>query len=393
MAAAMMWRILLWTAVAASGVLGLPRSDTADEGDRRLPPLALPVELRFVLAADPAIAPPVVLAGGSVVDVRGKGGCTLFAPLRKGDCPLCHAGKGDSPHFHTAGNGCSPLFLATAAWAFAYDGTALRHGRLAIDNAGEARLRVLLPDVRQRVVCEIVLATDSALAWQTLVVYPALPLRDAAQTLRNRRIGVYDPSGRVSRALAAEGLECEDLGPTITRDFFNGDLAILVGTGDSAAFSDLCRHFSTRLSGGMDVLVLNPPARWSAWNLRRVDPKSPARGPVAAAPSLGSIVTAEDLGTGPWRTLVESGAGATRLVWPAAIGAIPPDAGGKTGTGRSLVVAQEVGRGRVLVSTMPHTERPDTDILGRGMLAQMILWVTTPPAGISPPHRQSTSEW
>jgi hypothetical protein len=44
----------------------------------------------------------------------GKGGCTLFALLRKGDCPLCHAGKGDSPRFHTAGNGCSPLFLAGA---------------------------------------------------------------------------------------------------------------------------------------------------------------------------------------------------------------------------------------------------------------------------------------
>jgi len=41
----------------------------------------------------------------------GKGGCTLFAPLRKGDCPLCHAGKGDSPRFQEAGNGCSPLFL------------------------------------------------------------------------------------------------------------------------------------------------------------------------------------------------------------------------------------------------------------------------------------------
>jgi hypothetical protein len=42
----------------------------------------------------------------------GKGGCTLFALLRKGDCTLCHAGKGDSPRFQEAGNGCSPLFLA-----------------------------------------------------------------------------------------------------------------------------------------------------------------------------------------------------------------------------------------------------------------------------------------
>jgi len=41
----------------------------------------------------------------------GKGGCTLFAQLRKGDCPLCSVGKGDSPRFQTAGNGCSPLFL------------------------------------------------------------------------------------------------------------------------------------------------------------------------------------------------------------------------------------------------------------------------------------------
>jgi len=48
--------------------------------------------------------------------VRNKGGCTLFAPLRKGDCPLCHDGKGDSPHFHTAGNGCSPLFSRAFSW-------------------------------------------------------------------------------------------------------------------------------------------------------------------------------------------------------------------------------------------------------------------------------------
>jgi len=37
--------------------------------------------------------------------------------LRKGDCPLCRAGKGDSPRFRTAGNGCSPLFFAALAWA------------------------------------------------------------------------------------------------------------------------------------------------------------------------------------------------------------------------------------------------------------------------------------
>jgi hypothetical protein len=42
---------------------------------------------------------------------NGKGGCPLFALLRKGDCPLCRDGKGDSPRFQTAGNGCSPLFL------------------------------------------------------------------------------------------------------------------------------------------------------------------------------------------------------------------------------------------------------------------------------------------
>ncbi|MCX5684626.1 MAG: hypothetical protein NT049_13195 [Planctomycetota bacterium] len=345
MAAAMMWRILLWTAVTASGAAGLPKSNTADEGNRRLPPLALPVELRVVLAADPAIAAPVALAGGTVVDLRISG---------------------------AAG--------ATAAWAFAHDGTVLRHGRLAMDNAGEARLRILLPDVRHRVVCEVVLATDGALAWQTLTVYPALPLKDAAQTLRNRRIGVYDPSGRVSRALAAEGLECEDLGPSIARDFFDGDLAILAGVGDGAVFNELCRRFSTRLHGGMDVLVLNPPARWSAWGMRRVDPDSPARGPAVAAPSFGSSVALEDLGAGPWRTLVKSGIGATHLVWPAAVGAVPQDADTKAAVDLSLVVAQEVGRGRVLVSAMPQTERPDTDILGRGLLAQMILWIASPPA-------------
>ena len=47
--------------------------------------------------------------------VTGKGGCTLFALLRKGDCPLCGAGKGDSPRFRKDGNGCSPLFLTLLA--------------------------------------------------------------------------------------------------------------------------------------------------------------------------------------------------------------------------------------------------------------------------------------
>jgi len=54
-------------------------------------------------------------AAQSLGAAQGKGGCTFFAPLRKGDCPLCLAGKGDSPRLRTAGNGCSPLFLA-ALW-------------------------------------------------------------------------------------------------------------------------------------------------------------------------------------------------------------------------------------------------------------------------------------
>ena len=65
---------------------------------------------RFVPAGCPLHhTPPTYVISGR----GGKGGCTLFAPLRKGDCPLCHAGKGDSPRFHKAGNGCSPLFLAS----------------------------------------------------------------------------------------------------------------------------------------------------------------------------------------------------------------------------------------------------------------------------------------
>jgi len=39
----------------------------------------------------------------------GKGGCTLFALLRKGDCPLGHAGKGDSPRFQTTETGAAPF--------------------------------------------------------------------------------------------------------------------------------------------------------------------------------------------------------------------------------------------------------------------------------------------
>ena len=37
------------------------------------------------------------------------GGCTLSAPLRKGDCPRPGPADGDSPLFRTAGKGDSPL--------------------------------------------------------------------------------------------------------------------------------------------------------------------------------------------------------------------------------------------------------------------------------------------
>jgi hypothetical protein len=268
---------------------------------------------------------------------------------------------------------------ATALWDFGFAGTSLAHGAFPVDEAGRGCLRLVVPDVRQRIVCDLLLASDGALARRVVVVYPESLLAGAAGRIREQRIGVLDPTGGVQRALGAERIVFEDLAPQIARDYFDGNIAVLAGHQDAEALAAVCRRLNSRVRAGTNVLVLNPPARWSAWELGRRELASPESSAVQVAPELGPLVPAEDLGGGPWTAVLKAKRAVDVLAWyetPA-----PPGrawAEGNEAARRMLLAARAVGRGRVVASLLPHTEFPDVNVVGRGLLGEMILWLISP---------------
>ena len=275
---------------------------------------------------------------------------------------------------------------ATALWDFGFGGTSLAHGAFPVDEAGLGRLRLVVPDVRQRIVCDLLLASDGVLARRVVIVYPEPLLADAAGRIREQRIGVLDPTGGVQRALGAERIAFEDLAPQIARDYFNGNIAVLAGHKDAEALADVCRRLNARVRAGTNVLVLNPPARWSAWDLGRMELDPPESAAGRVAPELGSFVPAEDLGDGPWTAVLEAKRAVEVLAWyetPTQPGRGRAE-GDKTAR-RMLLASRTVGRGRIVASLLPQTEFPDVNVVGRGLLGEMILWLIGPPA----PHPQS----
>jgi hypothetical protein len=239
---------------------------------------------------------------------------------------------------------------------------------------------LVLPDVRHRTPCELLVAVEGAAERRTLVLYPASLLKGAAGRLRERRIGVLDSRGTVQRALRAEGVAYEDLGPQVARDWFDGDLVILAGGPDRDALAEACRAFDTRVRGGMGMVILNPPAGWSAWGLRRVERAPPAAGPLRVWPEARAGLVAEDLGVGPWAAVLDGPADVVPLVWCELAVTARVGAGLPGGAPAALVAARPVGAGWVLVSALPQTEFPDVDAVGRGVLAEMMLWLVQPPA-------------
>jgi len=339
------------------------------------------------------------------VCLLGLGGALASAPdggLPRGDPPPAAAPLSVDVDVSAAANRPSPAVIvsagtplvvhfagtprATARWDFGFAGTSLAHGAFPVDEAGLGCLRLVVPDVRRRIVCELLLASDGASARRVIVVYPESLVADAAGRIREQRIGVLDPTGGVQRALRAERIAFEDLAPQIARDHFNGSIAVLAGHKDVDALADICRRLNSRVRAGTNVLVLNPPARWSAWDLGRIELDPPESAAARVAPELGSFVPAEDLGNGPWTAVLEAKLAVEVLAWyetPTQPGR--GRAEGDKAARRMLIAARAVGRGRIVASLLPQTEFPDVDVVGRGLLGEMILWLIGPPA----PHSQS----
>jgi hypothetical protein len=336
--------VYAWVASGCAG--GLPEAEMPVRGDQQSAmPVPVPrsdLEVRF--GADLGTQAPL-LAGGSTLVVR---------------------------------IGAAPGTAVT--WWLAFEGTVIAHGRLTIAPSAAGSLRLTMPRVYHRAPLELALASMTSTVRYPLIVYPASALGAATERLRSTRIGVIDPTGHVRSALAGEGVFYEDLKPGIARDYFEGEIVVLAGYDDAAALGEICKQLDLRINGGTRVLVLNPPADWAAWQLRRKALTVPERGAVALADGFCPSVPVEDFGAGPWHALVEGPPGATALVaTPRPSSAIPAPAAPATGVLGGLVLCP-VDRGYVMVSVLPQTEFPDRDVVGRMLLAEMVLWTLDAPS-------------
>lgn len=273
-------------------------------------------------------------------------------------------------------------------WQLGYGKNVLAQGRLKLDDAGQGHFRILLPGVRHRAACELVVRAAQTKASRPVVIFPPAMLALAARRIKQHRLGVVDQGRRVHRALQAEGVVFEDLNPQMARDLFDGGTVILAGFSRRETLIDTCRRMTGRLEKGMSVVVVNPPRKWSAWGVGRVELAKPVSAPANVAKELGQIVLDVDLGRGPWRSALKAKAQATvlaKLRLRADPGWQTSQAAGSARVARKglegnrpphfpLVLARRVGAGRVVVALLPQLNKPFTDAVGRGMLDALILW-------------------
>ena len=275
---------------------------------------------------------------------------------------------------------------AAATWAFAYDGTVLAQGLVALGRPGAGLVRLSAPDVRHRAVCILAVKAAKVVTRRRIIVYPTSPLAHARRRAADLEIAVLDETGRTQRALASQGICCESIDGQIARDFTRPGTVILGGFRGAKELSRACRNFERRVEAGMSAVVLNPPANWAGWGVRAVRRDKPATGGVRFARSMGRLVRAADVGSGPWELTIETDGNSTPLVWVPALRS--GRAGGKALADPCLLVAARgAGKGQVIVSTLPQTRNADTDAVGRGVLSEIILWLADPERLGRPPRQ------
>jgi len=262
---------------------------------------------------------------------------------------------------------------AAAAWQLAYEETVLAEGKCGLDSDGGGRFRLILPEVRHRAACQLLLLVGDTRRVRGIVVFPSSMLGGSKVRIAEHRLGVIDPSGGVQRALVLEGVPFEDLATDIQQRFFNGGTVILAGHESGEALTAACQGLEERLKKGMSALILNPPVEWSGWGAKRVAVKEARPVAVRLAKDVVRLVQASDFGEGPWESVleVESNGGILMGLTPAE----EKEASAvSAGPAQSLAVARHVGRGWAVVTMLPQLDRPATDAVGRALLDELILW-------------------
>jgi len=262
---------------------------------------------------------------------------------------------------------------ASAAWQLAYGETVLAEGKCGLDSDGGGRFRLILPEVRHRAACRLLLLAGQRRRVRGIVVFPSSMLGASKVRIAEHRLGVIDPSGGVQRALVLEGVPFEDVATDIQQRFFDGGTVILAGHEIGEALAAACQGLEERLKKGMSALVLNPPVGWSGWGAKRVAVKEARSAAVRLAEDVVRIVQASDFGEGPWESVMEVESDGGILIGLAL--AEEKDAETASLDARQgLAVARHVGRGWSVVAVLPQLERPATDAVGRALLDELILW-------------------
>ena len=285
-----------------------------------------------------------------------------------------------------AGSPASFLLLgrarSTTAWQFGARGVVLAQGRVELDRDGVGRCRLAMPAVRHRQRCRFVIPSlRRPVASHDVVVYPARMLSSANKALSALGIGVLDPAGRIAGALAAEKVACRPLRTQLQEEAFDGDMLILGGVQRATALTERCRKFHRRIREGMIAIVINPPARWRAFGIKRVELKPPVAAFAAPAKNFASMLHAGDLGLGPWTSALRSTGSAKALIWIA-----PRPAASRPGSATSrpsrparkqllLILAQRMDKGWVITALLPQLADPAGNAVGRAALDEVILWV------------------
>jgi hypothetical protein len=259
-------------------------------------------------------------------------------------------------------------------WWLVHERLVLARGTVRPGPDGTARVRLGLPAVRHRTVCHFVYRAGARWTVTPLHVWPPSLLEPARRRVAALRPAVFDPSGRVQGALAAEGLVAAPFETAIQRMVFGGDLVVLaLGDGATMPRGDWDR-LDARVRDGLTVVVLNPPPGWRRWGLRAVALDPPVGEPVRLARDFGQVLRPDDLGSGPWEFGLHADVPVIRLAWTA-VPAAEAAATGPARAGRLLVAARVLGDGAVVAAVVPHLGRPRDNPVGRAVLAELLLWV------------------
>jgi len=262
-------------------------------------------------------------------------------------------------------------------WEFAHRQDVLKRGQLRLSADGFGKLGLILPEVRHRTECSLMVSCNAKTSSRVLVIFPSSVLARSAKLVKAWRLGVIDETGRVQRALKAEAVAAEGLGTRLAQDLFDGGGVILAGFRRGEALSAACRRLDGRLRAGTSLVILNPPAGWKGQHVRPRELPQPVSCPVHLARSSAQELLPADLGTGPWRLTLAPKPHDKLLVW---IESRPPPKDPKAKPAkrkRPLVLARRIGRGWLIVSVLPQTADPADNPVGRAVLDRLILWILT----------------